>query len=133
MKSITSLVFLIVSIFLVESYAIAENKVVIVPINKSPKKIKPDQYITTKYEVVGSGENGEVYSPPCPSGYRLSGGGFGWGQYDSPAITGCRPVMGENAAYIEGANAADRYLCQGKNTKGFPLALRCWSVCILVP
>lgn len=133
MKSITALVLFFCSIFFVQSFAIAENKVVIVPVNTSPNPIKPDQFITTHYEVIASGNDGQVFSPPCPAGYRLSGGGFAWGQLNSPAITGCRPVMGENAAYVEGANAADRYLCQGRNTHGFSLSLRCWSVCILIP
>jgi len=127
-------VLLVVCLLLPYS-VIAADKVVVVPLNTGAKQTQPDQYITNAEKEIPSGSYATVHSPPCPEGYRLTGGGYVWSVYvgSENSMTGCRPVMGETLDFVSGANAADRYLCQGSNDHISTRYLRCFAVCILIP
>ena len=99
----------------------------------SPEKTQPDQYVLYASQTLASGEFAHVYSPPCPSGWRLSGGGFKWGSYPGILMIGMHPVMGESPVNVSGLNAADRYLCSGKNESIGGRILDCFATCTRVP
>lgn len=74
-----------------------------------------------------------VFSPSCPAGWRLSGGGHVLTQFaDNPPI-GSRPVVQGSAALTSGINVANAWLCQGNNTGRPATTVSCFAVCARVP
>jgi hypothetical protein len=74
----------------------------------------------------------DIFSPPCPVGWRLTGGGNVSSSYTSNALIGSRP-SDSGVGLISGANVADRWLCQGNNLGQPALTIRCFAVCSRTP
>lgn len=75
---------------------------------------------------IAATSSGTVYSPDCPAGYALTGGGcnqgtasgsFDWWE-NMPDIT---------------VNPATRWRCQGNNTNAFAVTVYAYGICAQVP
>jgi len=78
-----------------------------------------------------NGDDVEIFSPPCPSGWNVVAGGFegNFTHYVS------RPAWGANSDPIEalGINTANSWMCTGNNDSGDMADTRCWVVCVRTP
>ena len=74
----------------------------------------------------------DIFSPACPAGWRLTGGGCLSSSFGGPACVGSRPVQGASTALVTGVKLADRWLCQGTNGAGAQ-NYQCFGVCARVP
>jgi hypothetical protein len=92
-----------------------------------------DNYVNYATTSVPAGDTFSVFSPACPSGTRLVGGGFSGYYYGDHFFVASRPVRGTNVSFISGWNQADRYVCQGTNTTGGARQVRCFTVCARTP
>jgi len=73
-----------------------------------------------------------IFSPACPAGWRLTGGGHVTTSFTGPTIIGSRPVQGTSQALITGVNVGDRWLVQGAN--GVTAQdIHSFSVCSRIP
>jgi hypothetical protein len=75
----------------------------------------------------------DIFSPSCPVGWRLSGGGYLVDSYSNKAPISSRPVVFGNQALTSGINVANAWLCQGNNTGGGAVTISCFAVCARVP
>lgn len=82
---------------------------------------------------VSNGASFDLWSPACPSGFRLTGGGFGENNYDGVNFIASRPVQGLSKGSVSGTNLVDRYICQGRNQTGGTRTAYCYSVCSRIP
>jgi hypothetical protein len=76
-----------------------------------------------------------VFSPSCPGGFRLMGGGGLLDQFNDNALIGSRPAAqgNLNSDTAVGVNNANAWLCQG-NTLGKPATtVFCFAICARVP
>jgi hypothetical protein len=75
----------------------------------------------------------DIFSAPCDAGYRLVSGGFRSSAYAGIAnIAASRPALGTSTSVITGANAGDRWLCQGQGA-AFTNTVECYAVCARIP
>ena len=82
----------------------------------APNMTLPDNFITSVTTSVPSGDSITYYTPPCPTGYRLVGGGCGKAIFNSTlSFVASRPANGESVSLISGANTGDRWLCMWQN------------------
>ena len=81
---------------------------------------------------VAANANFDIFSPPCPSGWRVTGGGFLTDFYTTPITVGSRPANGTSIDLFTGINLADRWLCQGKNGN-LAQGIYCHVVCSRIP
>lgn len=76
----------------------------------------------------------EMFSPPCPAGWAVTGGGHLGSDFDQVAPAGSRPVQGPNNALISGVNVGDRWFCQGKAVSPhLGVIMRCFVLCARTP
>ncbi|MEA2079503.1 MAG: hypothetical protein U9P00_06525 [Pseudomonadota bacterium] len=99
-----------------------------------PGRALPDQYVTSSGPVsIGTGTQ-SIWSPACPSDYRLTGGGGGLGSWTSDVpMVSTRPVDGQTIGLVSGTNAADRYVCQFNNRSGANTTVYCLAICARTP
>jgi len=71
-----------------------------------------------------------MYSPVCPSGYQLTGGGF-----HGPRMLnyGSRPTVYGTTDSAIGVEIANAWLCEGRNDTNSPLNVACYVVCAQLP
>jgi hypothetical protein len=81
---------------------------------------------------VAAGATFSIFSPPCPTSWRLTGGGVVCNSFAGPAAMGSRPVQGTSFAVVSGVNITDRWLCQGTNG-GIAQEYHCFAVCSRTP
>jgi len=72
-----------------------------------------DNNVVQAATAVAASATFDAFSPACPAGYRLTGGGFLTSGYAGAQFAGGRPVQGASTGIISGANVADRWLCRG--------------------
>jgi hypothetical protein len=93
-----------------------------------------DNYVSYSSQSVANNTSFNVLSPACPTGFRLTGGGFLESSYDEGLnFIGSRPIKGTSYGLISGTNQADRYLCQGRNQSGGTRTVYCHSLCARIP
>ena len=81
---------------------------------------------------IAAGAAGQYFSPACPSGYRLTGGGTGRFLYTSDVqIVTSRPSNG-TSTLISGFNVADRWMGDFWNNTGSSQSVFVYAVCIRV-
>lgn len=93
-----------------------------------PGRTLPDNYSAHGTIVtVNNGANGTAYSPYCPSGYRMTGGGHLVNVFvNGFDIVGQRPTP-------TGYNQNSRWLVQVRNASGAARTIRSYIVCGRVP
>lgn len=89
-----------------------------------------NQVLTTQTLITGSVAY-DVFSPPCPAGWRVTGGGFVNTSYTDPPPISSRPAGGASISLVNGVNTADRWLCQG--TSDASTNVTCQVVCSRTP
>ncbi|MFB3854693.1 MAG: hypothetical protein ACE148_12810 [Vicinamibacterales bacterium] len=97
----------------------------------SPSQTAVEQTIVETSQAIASGSNFLVASPACPSGTRLTSGGWRASIFGQPAtLATSKPT---NSAYDDpsGTNGSDRWMVQGTSTAGFTMYV--WGVCVAVP
>lgn len=92
----------------------------------APEATAVDNMLLNTSEIVASGVTWTVTSPPCPSGWRLTGGGCNE-QYIGQDNINSRPDV------FTGTNAATRWVCQGHNDVGQPEEIVAIAVCSRTP
>jgi hypothetical protein len=92
-----------------------------------------DNYVNYATTSVPAGNTFSVFSPACPTGTRLVGGGFSGYYFGDHFFVGSRPVRGANVNFISGWNQADRYVCQGTNNTAGARQVSCFTVCARTP
>lgn len=99
----------------------------------APKRTLSPQYVTTSsYDNIGAFSTYSQWSPACPIGYILSGGGASDDFWADVRKTTSRPSNG-GFSIISGYDVADRWLCQYYNNTSSPQPVWCQSVCIKNP
>jgi hypothetical protein len=76
-----------------------------------------------------------IFSPACPAGWRLTGGGSLVNSFTGVPLIGARPAVFGNtsSAVALGVNNANSWLCQGNNIGQGAVDVECFSVCARVP
>jgi hypothetical protein len=98
----------------------------------APEVTAVDNNALFNEETIAATSNFTVFSPPCPAGWRVTGGGHVSGAFDRPVVIGSRAAAGTSVGLVNGINLADRWLCQGNNA-GAAMLFRCTVVCSRVP
>jgi len=93
-----------------------------------PNATMVDQQVMVTSDPIAAGATFTVTSPPCPAGYRLTGGGIASSFFGTDFnILGSRPTP-----FAGGPNSATAWLCQGTNG-GTAQDWRCYAVCSRIP
>jgi hypothetical protein len=96
-----------------------------------PEATALDNNVLYAQQNVLASQNFTLYSPGCPAGFRLTGGGGLSTTFGATPMSSSRPVLGETTTLVSGINSADRWCCQG--VSGIAAAYYCFSVCARVP
>jgi hypothetical protein len=100
----------------------------------APLRTPVDNYVNYASDTnVPAGDYFDVFSPACPAGTRVTGGGFIGSSYSGITFVSSRPQQGMNFGTLSGWNVADRWLCQGHNHSGSTRTIRCYVVCARIP
>jgi hypothetical protein len=98
-----------------------------------PEATALDNFVALTTQNVAASAQFSIFSPICPAGYRLTGGGRVSTAFGAPAFAaGSRPVANNSIAVISGANVANQWLCQGVNT-AVAQDYHCFAVCARTP
>ena len=93
-----------------------------------PERTRPDSWIGYSSAVtVLNNATANVYSPYCPTGYRLSGGGHLWSHFDAGVF-----VVGSRATPT-GYNSNSRWIVQVRNSTGINRTMQAYVVCQRIP
>jgi hypothetical protein len=98
----------------------------------APEATAPDQYIAVSDAIaVSAGSTTSISAPPCSAGYRLTGGGHQWANWNEHTyIATSRPEF----VSTSGANLEDNWQCQvGIGAARTANTLRCISMCARIP
>jgi len=98
----------------------------------APNQTAVDNNVLNTFTSILANSTFTVYSPACPAGWRLTGGGFLGSQFSGITWAGSRPTAGASNITVSGVNMADRYLCQG-TTGASGQTVTCFSTCARVP
>lgn len=123
-------------IFILSSFAASHAVVDLLGYFAAPLRAPVDNNVLSTTQNIGNGVNFSVFSPICPSGWRLTGGGFLMDQFTvNMNMVAARPVR--NGGFLttngNGINQANQWLCQGRNQEGSTQPVTCYSVCARTP
>jgi hypothetical protein len=84
--------------------------------------------IRSAFTTAAASSSFNIFSPACAAGYRLTGGGFQWGEFDpgNVIVVASRPES-------LGTNTSSRWLAQGTNRTLVGHDISVWAVCSRVP
>jgi len=98
----------------------------------SPTQTPTSHEVLNSVTSIAANASFTVYSPVCPAGTRVTGGGHGAQWFDSPAyVTSSRPSNGTFTP-VSGTNDADRWMFQGTNS-GSTAEMRAYVLCSYIP
>jgi hypothetical protein len=98
----------------------------------APTVTAVDNLILYATQTVAASAIYDLWSPTCPAGWRLTGGGCVGILYNAPGPALSRPVLGLTKGLVTGVNAADTWICQGTNN-ATAQAYYAFAVCSRVP
>ena len=98
-----------------------------------PTRTAVDNNVLTTTTNIASGAMFNVFSPPCPAGWRLTGGGILANDWEWGMVVGSRPAKGLSQVPVSGINQADRWVCQGTNDLDIARLVYCQAVCSRIP
>lgn len=101
----------------------------------APERTALDNWVglSSTVNVVNNG-TASVFSPNCPSGYRVTGGGhIGTLFSDNWDILSSRPTRSNSIGLFTGANNTTQWLMQVRNSSGATRGFRTFVVCGRVP
>ena len=88
-----------------------------------PVRTRPDAFTTAEVSdiVPDNSSSGAFYSPNCPTGYALTGGGIRW----SNAVNNLHTIVSEPFG--------NRWRCWGYNSSGAQRTMYCQAQCLRIP
>lgn len=110
-------------------YAVAQDNVVVVPLG-GPDTL--EVLIQNQQESVGDNASFSIFAPACPANSLVTGGGFLSSGFSDNFYAGSRPANFNSFAIVDGVNAADSWLCQGRNASGSSSDVTCFVICTSV-
>ncbi len=112
------------TILLFVASAIAADKVVVVPLatERTINTQLDNVVVSTSWADISHNSSAYMYSPLCPTGYRLSSGGYQWSHFDA----GLRVV----ASYPN--SNGTRWYVTYINTSGLSRSLKVYALCLKV-
>ena len=102
----------------------------------APLRTAVDNLTLNTGQNVANNTNYSIFSPICPVGWRLTGGGFVENVFSTAvSVVAARPVRNTDITQNSGAgtNQANRYVCQGRNQSGGTHLVVCYSICARTP
>jgi hypothetical protein len=75
----------------------------------------------------------DAFSPVCPAGFRLTGGGAVMNSYSDNPPVGSRPVANGSVAIISGLNSGNQWLAQGNTLGKGATSISVFAICSRVP
>lgn len=84
--------------------------------------------VSSSYISIPAGSNGSVFSPECPAGYQITGGGGGF-----PSGSNANTTLRFLFPYGADSSAFTQYNCGGSNGNASAIDFTCVSVCTRVP
>jgi hypothetical protein len=102
---------------------------------RPPVATPTDVLVQNAMVFVNNGDQFDIFTPSCPAGWRVTGGGFLGDLYTARIFVSNRPaVQGDfSASGAVGINLADSWLCQGQNNSGSGTDVWCYVLCSRVP
>lgn len=102
---------------------------------RPPIATPTDVLVLNSLTNVASGALFSLFTPSCPAGWRVTGGGFVSHWFSDRIFAGSRPAVQGSLDYdiTVGVNLADSWLCQGENNTGAATDVRCYVLCSRVP
>jgi len=102
---------------------------------RPPVATPTDVLVQNAVTTVANGDMFDLFTPSCPAGWRVTGGGFLGGFYQDRIFVGSRPaILGDFSANGSvGVNLANSWLCQGENNTGSTTDVWCYVLCSRVP
>lgn len=102
---------------------------------RPPIATPTDVLVLNSLTTVSNGSIFNLFTPSCPAGWRVTGGGFVSELYSDRIFVGSRPALQGFLDYnvTVGFNIADSWLCQGENNTGAATDVRCYVLCSRVP
>ncbi len=94
---------------------------------RKPERTAPDAIVTAENTVNVAANNfsGFLFSPSCPAGYRVSGGGSRW----SNSAAGRSVIVSQPDTNL----ANNRWRCWGHNGTGAANNFHCRAICLSIP
>jgi hypothetical protein len=86
------------------------------------------EFLITAFTNVIAGASFSIFSPACSAGYRLTGGGYQWGEFNPGDV-----IVVSSRPESAGLNASDHWLAQGTNRTAAGHLIAVWAVCSRVP
>lgn len=102
---------------------------------RSPVATPTDVLVQNAVTTVANGNLFDLFTPSCPTGWRVTGGGYVSGFYTDHIVIGSRPAIQGDFSFdgSVGINLANSWFCQGENNTGSTTEIRCYVLCARVP
>jgi len=102
---------------------------------RPPIATPTDVLVQNASVTVPNGSGFDVFTPSCPAGWRVTGGGFVAAFHGDRIYSGSRPAIQGFYGFDDtvGVNWADSWLCQGVNDTGLTTDAWCYVICSRVP
>ncbi len=116
--------------FSIYTFATTDVIIDVVGYYAAPEATAPGTILVMTTTSIAASSTFTVYSGTCSAGYAVTGGGYGWGNFqgvtDSEMTTN-RPFP------FDAGSVPTQWLCQGRNNMAIAQDMRCYAICSRVP